>query len=92
MEWLRAQEALGSATWSGRLVRAVLRRSRLLAFIAIAALLDPIYAFIYQRGRMTGVRFTAADWWWFALANILGILPCVLGVSLVVETADNLLR
>lgn len=90
MEWLREQEALHSDTWSGRVVRALLRKSRLLAFVAIAMLLDPIYAFIYQRGRITGVRFTVQDWWWFVVANILGVLPWVLGASVVVETARKL--
>ncbi len=90
MEWLRTQEAIDSGAWSGKVIRSLLRKSRLLAFIAIAVLLDPTYAFIYQRGRMTGVRFTPADWWWFALANVLGILPWVLGASVVVETAKTL--
>jgi len=90
MEWLREQEALTSASWSGRIIRPLLRRSRLLAFVAIAALLDPLYAFIYQRGRITGIRFTAHDWWWFGLANIIGVLPWVLGASIIVETARNI--
>lgn len=87
MEWLRAQEAMNSDHWTGRLVRTCLRRSRLLAFAAISALLDPTYAFIYQRGRITGGRFTAHDWWWFGAANVIGILPWIIGASVIVETA-----
>jgi len=87
MEWLRAQEAVQSPTTSGRFIRTLLRRSRLLAFAATATLLDPTYAFIYQRGRLTGTRFTPADWWWFGLANVIGILPWLISVSAVVETA-----
>lgn len=87
MEWLRAQEAVHSDTWSGKMIRSLLRKSRLLAFAAISAFLDPIYAFIYQRGRTTGTRFTPGDWWWFGLANVLGILPWVVSISAIVETA-----
>jgi hypothetical protein len=89
MEWLRAQEAMNSDTWTGRFVRVCLRKSRLLAFAAISAFLDPTYAFIYQRGRMTGTRFTKSDWWWFATANVLGILPWVIGVSVVIEATRH---
>lgn len=87
MEWLRTQEAVSSDAWSGRVIRSLLRKSRLMAFAAIAALADPVYAFIYQRGRLTGVRFTPHDWWWFGLANTLGILPWIVGASIAVETA-----
>jgi hypothetical protein len=89
MEWLRAQEALHSPAWSGRIVRLLLRKSRLLAFTAIAVLLDPIYAFIYQRGRITGTQLTVGDWWWFGLANVMGILPWMVGVTAVIETAKR---
>lgn len=87
MEWLRAQEQIRSETWSGKLVRAALGKSRLLAFTAVSGLLDPVYGFIYQRGRITGTRFTAQDWWWFGLANAIGVLPWIMGTSIVVETA-----
>jgi hypothetical protein len=87
MEWLRAQEAVQSVTWSGRIIRSLLRKSRLLAFAAIAALVDPIYAFIYQRGRITGAQFTPGDWWWFGTANVIGILPWILGASVIIEAA-----
>ena len=85
MEWLRAQEAVNSNKWSGRFIRTCLKRSRLLAFAAIAAFIDPTYAFIYQRGRITGTRFTNNDWWWFATANIIGVLPWIIGASIAVE-------
>jgi hypothetical protein len=91
MEWLRTQEAVNSDHWTGRLVRTCLRKSRLLAFATISTFLDPTYAFIYQRGRLTGTRFTRNDWWWFATANVLGILPWVIGASLIVETAKRTL-
>jgi hypothetical protein len=89
MEWLRAQEVVESNDWSGRFIRAALKKSRLLAFMLIATFIDPVYAFIYQRGRMSGIRFSSHDWWWFALANVLGILPWILGASIVVETAKR---
>jgi len=90
MEWLRAQEATNADTWSGRLVRSAFRRSRLLAFVGISAFIDPVYGFIYQRGRTTGTRFTPHDWGWFGLANALGILPWILGASIVVEATKKL--
>ena len=86
MEWLRAQEAMNSRGLSGRFIRTCLKKSRLLAFASISALLDPTYAFIYQRGRLTGTRFTKSDWWWFASANVIGILPWVIGISVFIET------
>lgn len=85
-EWLRTQEALNADSWSGRAVRALLKKSRPLAFAAISAFVDPTYAFIYQRGRTTGVRFSPHDWWWFGAANVIGILPWILGMSIAVET------
>jgi hypothetical protein len=87
MEWLRAQEAVQSVHWTGKVIRFFLRKSRLLAFAAIAALLDPIYAFIYQRGRVTGTRLTPSDWWWFGLANVLGILPWIVSMSVIIKAA-----
>ena len=87
LEWLRAQEAVQSDTWSGKTIRSLLRKSRLLAFAAIAAFVDPTFAFIYQRGRVTGTRLTPGDWWWFGLANIIGVFPWVIGASIIVTAA-----
>lgn len=87
MEWLRAQETIQSNTFAGKIIRTTLQKSRLLTFAAISGLLDPTYAFIYQRGRTTGVRFTTHDWLWFGLANVIGILPWITGASIAVGAA-----
>jgi hypothetical protein len=89
LEWLRAQEVLASGGWASRVARSSLRKSRLVAFASLSAFLDPVYGFIYQRGRITGTRFTPRDWWWFGLANVLGILPWIFGASLAVEAVKH---
>lgn len=78
-EWLRMQETIESKSWKGRAIRFCLKNSRFLAFGVLSLFSDPIYGFIYQRGRQSGPRFTAHDWYWFALANVIGMLPWILG-------------
>lgn len=78
-EWLRMQETVESKSWQGGTIRFFLKNSRFLAFGVLSLFLDPIYGFIYQRGRQSGSRFTALDWYWFTLANVIGMLPWILG-------------
>lgn len=78
-EWLRMQESVESKSWMGETIRFLLKNSRFLAFGVLCLFLDPIYGFIYHRGRQSGTRFTVRDWYWFILANIIGMVPWILG-------------
>lgn len=76
-EWLRMQESMESKSWTGATIRFLLKNSRFLAFGMLCFWWDPIYGFIYHRGRESGPRFTANDWYWFTLANIIGMAPWI---------------
>lgn len=79
LEYLRLQEKVESTGYIASVVRWALRRSRWLAFMLISLLVDPIYGFIYQRGRVSGKNLNLPDWLWFIAANFLGMLPWLLG-------------
>ena len=84
LEWLRLQEATGSKGLGGRIIKRVLRLARPLAYIGLC-IYDPIYGFIYMRGRQSGSRFNSLDWAWFVLSNLIGILIWIGLVSSGVE-------
>ncbi len=79
LEYLRMQQEVQADTIWGEAIRWALRNSKFLAFGLISLFLDPIYGFLYHRGRVSGKSFDLADWYWFALANIIGMLPWILG-------------
>lgn len=91
-ERLRMEEAIHSGGFFARIVRFSLRKSRLVAFVLISILFDPIYGFMYQRGRASGPRFNLGDWWWFCAANILGMLPWLVGAVFAVELWEEVVR
>ncbi len=82
-EWLRMQESIESDTWYAKLVHHF-RNVRFLMF-GLLSLWDPIYGFIHMQGRKTGSRFTASDWFWFTLANCLGLFSWFFGAYAVFE-------
>lgn len=79
LEYLRMQQEVQASTRLGRIIRWALRNSKFLAFGLISLFLDPVYGFLYHRGRVSGRSFDLADLYWFALANIIGMLPWILG-------------
>lgn len=79
LEYLRMQQEVQADTIWGEAIRWALRNSKFLAFGLISLFLDPIYGFLYHRGRVSGKSFDFTDWYWFALANIIGMLPWILG-------------
>lgn len=87
LEWLRMWESIDSEKLTAKAIKFFLNRSRILTFGLICLFLDPIYGFMYQRGRVSGARFDLHDWKWFILANFLGMLPWILGAHAIVEIA-----
>jgi len=87
-EFLRMKEAVEAKGLVGKIVRFSLKKSRLVAFILISTLLDPIYGFIYQRGRVSGKKFDLGDWWWFFASNLLGMLPWLLSANIIVSVIE----
>jgi hypothetical protein len=79
LEWLRMQGEIESDNIYAKLIRWGIRHSQLLAFGLISLFMDPIYGFMYYRGRKSGKNFDLADWWWFVLANVIGGLPWIMG-------------
>lgn len=79
LEYLRMQQELQSDTILGRAIWWALRNSRFLAFGLISLFLDPVYGFLYHRGRVSGKNLDLADWYYFGLANVIGMLPWILG-------------
>ena len=79
LEYLRMKQEVQASTRLGQMIRWALRNSKFLAFGLISLFLDPVYGFLYYRGRVSGRRLDLADWYWFTLANIIGMLPWILG-------------
>lgn len=79
LEYLRMKEEVAAETALGQAIRWAIKNSRFLAFGLISLFLDPVYGFLYHRGRVSGRNFNLADWYWFLLANIIGMLPWILG-------------
>ncbi|MEK7194129.1 MAG: hypothetical protein AAB660_00375 [Patescibacteria group bacterium] len=91
LEWLRLQESAQSTSMVGKIIRLILRTTRPLAYVGLC-IYDPIYGFIYMRGRKSGSKFTGVDLFWFVASNIIGILVWIGFVSAGIEGFKRLFR
>jgi hypothetical protein len=89
MEWLRLQEDASKGGLAGKFVKSFLRKTRPLAYIGLC-IYDPIYGFIYLRGRVSGSSFSRKDWFWFMTSNLIGILFWISLVSVGIEAMKSI--